>query len=433
MMKKLALFLIMAAMVSTPVLGSTDNSVDRKLAVKEDYTFEPGKAFASLNIEEALVNEFGSEPVSFRLRLSNAQWFELGDPATADPQAMEADSTMTAGATLDIRRLGDRDLEITVERSLADVTDKASWRIPIYAEVTDPGDVNLEVDGRDGLVSSGVYTIAEAHGGDYLPRGYSFTPENPQWLTIREPAVNAFSETETFRVVLENGTWYPENDARLGTDAMQSSAAVSGIEAGSISEIDRVDDKTLSVTLKRGAGSSVKSEGVWSMPVYFKVDEFGLAKVSVRNSRGEAVADSTLSKEKVVAPIRYIKTVTLTLNETGIVMNHGSEQRSLTLDVTPVNPSGNTMIPVRGVFEQLGGTVQWNDAERTVTIEAEGKRIVIHADSSAATLNGTAITLAQNPLIINGRLLIPLRSVSEQLGFGVEWLEASQKIIIRQD
>jgi len=36
-------------------------------------------------------------------------------------------------------------------------------------------------------------------------------------------------------------------------------------------------------------------------------------------------------------------------------------------------------------------------------------------------------------VIMNSSLLIPLRSVSEQLGFGVEWLEASQKIIIRQD
>ncbi len=433
MMKKLALFLVMSALVTTPVLGSSENSVDRNLAVKDDYTFEPGKAYSTLRIEEDFDNEFGDDPVSFNLKITNAEWFEMGDPATADPAAMESDADALSVPDIQIERLSDHELEIILDRQPVPANETAYWRIPIYAEVTNAGPVTVEVDGQDGPVTSGVYKIAEAQGDNFLPGGYSFDADNPQWMTLQEPTEGGFDETETFRLVLENGTWYPESDSRLGTEAMLESASVSGIEAGSISEIDRVDDKTLEVTLKRGAGSSEKTKGVWSIPLYFKVDEFGLAKVTVMDSQNKPVSIGALSDEKVVAPIRYIKTVTLTLNQPEIVMNHGSEQRTLTLDIAPVNPSGSTLIPVRGVFEQLDGTVQWNNASRTVTIETEGKTIVINADSSAATLNGTAITLAQKPVIMNSRLLIPLRSVSEQLGFGVEWLEASQKIIIRQD
>lgn len=430
MMKKLALFLIMAAMVATPVLGSSENSVDRKLAVKDDYTFEPGKAFATLRIEEAFANEFANDPVSFELKIANAKWFETGQ--SGDPAVMESDAKTLSDPDITIERISDRILQITLDRQPVAAGEKAWWKIPIYAEVTGAGVVSLEVDGMDGLVSSGTYTIAEAHGDNYLSPGMSFTPDNQQWMTIREPSANAFDATETFRLVLENGTWYPDNDSRLGVQAMLKNVAVSGIEAGSAAEIKRINDKTIEVTVKRGAGSSEKAVGVWSIPLYFKVSEFGLAKVSVEDAEGKAVAGA-LSKEKVVESIRYIKTVTLTLNQTGIVTNYGSEERSVTLDVTPVNPSGSTMIPVRGVFEQLGGQVRWNSTDRTVTIEAEGKQIVIQADSSGATLNGKTITLSERPLIINGRLLIPLRSVSEQLGFGVEWLEAAQKIIIRQD
>lgn len=432
MIKKLALFLLIATLVCTPVFGSSENSVDRNLAVKDDFSFEPGTSHVSLHIQELHPNEFGTNPTSFRLKLSNAQWFETGNPAGSDPAAMAADSTMTTSASITIVRLGDEQLEITLNRSGSSLSEKAWWKIPIYAEVTDAGIVSVEVDGRDGLVSSGVYEIAQAHGGDYLNRGYSFTPENPQWMTIREPSENAYAGTQKFQLVLENGTWFSDNDSRLGPQAMLKAAAVSGIEAGSISEMRRIDDKTLELTILRGAGSSIKAKGVWSFPLYFTVDKFGLAKVSVV-SLDSPVSTGVLGTTKVTDPVRYIRTVTLTLNQPGIVMKQGSDEQSTTLDVSPVNPSGSTLIPVRGVFEQLGAAVQWNGSDRTVTLVTTDKRIILSADSASASLNGTAFTLLQKPQIINGRLLIPLRSLSEQLGFGVEWVEAAQQIIIRQD
>lgn len=433
MMKKLALLLLAAAITITPVLGSSENAVDRVLSVKDDYSFEPGKAFVTLRIEESHANEFGSDPVSFKLTITNAKWFEMGDPVTADPAAMDNDSTMIAGAALEIQRLTDRELEITLDRSLAAASEEAWWRIPIYAEVTSAGIATLEVDGLDGPVTGGTYKFATVLGDNYLYSGYRFTPENPQWLTVREPQAGAYAGAKTLRLVLENGTWFPESDTRMGPQAMLKAAAVSGIEAGSVAEIRRIDDATLELILQRGIGSSLKAQGVWSVPMYFTVDEFGLAKVSVTASPGGAGIPAEIGAQKITEPIRYIRTVTLTLNQPEIVMKQGSEQRATPLDAAPVNPAGSTLVPVRGVFEQLGATVQWDSAQRTVTIRSESRQILLHADSAAAQVDGKTVTLLQKPIIMNGRLLIPLRSVSEQLGFGVEWIEAAQQITIRQD
>lgn len=425
MFRKLALFILMAALVWTPVLGSSENNVDRILAVKEDAVFEPGGAYVSLNIQELHVDEFGDEPVNFKLTISNAEW-------TEDISAMESDTSMIDGATIDILKVGDHQLEISLMRPPGNDTEEAWWRIPLYAAVTDVGIVSVEVDGRDGPVSSGVYQIARVPGGDYLYEGYRFTPENPQWITVREPSENAFAGTQTFRLVLENGSWFPQNDRRMGPQAILTASVVSGIEAGNVSEIRRVDDKTLELTIQRGGDSSVKSKGVWSIPLYFQVDEFGSVKVTL-DSRGSAVTAEAFKSGKVTDPIRYIRTVTLTLNQPSIVMNQGTERSTVILDVSPVNPAGSAMIPVRGVFEQLGATVQWNAISRTVTIMSEDKQIVLNADTAMAKVNGSVVTLIQNPMIINGRLLIPLRSLSEQLGFGVEWLEETKQIIIRKD
>lgn len=430
MIKKTAMFLLMAALVISPVFGATENSVNKNLAVKDDFAFQSGGTFVSLYIEEQHINEFANADVGFRLKINNAEWFEAGDPS--DPAAMEAAATKITNGTITIQRVGDQQLEITLNRAAANASEKAWWRIPIYATVTAPGIVSLEVDGRDDLVSSGTYQIAESHGGDYLNKGYNFTPENPQWITFREPQPNAYAGTQKFRLVLENGTWFPESDTRLGAQAMLKAAVVSGIEAGSLKDINRVDDKTLELTLLREAGSSVKAKGVWSLPVYFTVDKFGLAKVKVEGLGG-AVNEGTLGSQKVAEPIRYIRTVTLVLNKPQILTKQGSEQKTLTLDVAPVNPAGSTLIPVRGVLEQLGATVLWNGDARLATFQFDGKEIVLSPDSAEAKVNGSPVTLIQKPVIINGRLLIPLRSVSEQLGFGVEWIQETQQIIIRQD
>ncbi len=423
MKKKLALFILMASLACTPAFGATENSVDKNVSVKDDYTFAADKAFVTLRIEEKSANEFGTDTVTFRLKITNAEW--VNDPA-------EINATMMSGATIDIVRMGDKQLEISLKRPVGSTDEKSWWKIPIYADVTDPGVVSLEVDGQDGLVSSGVYEIAKVYGGNYLNKGYRFDGDNPQWVTIQEPQENAFAGENKFRLVLENGVWFPESDKLVGPQAILKGAVVSGIENGSISDIRRIDDRTLELTIQRGENSSEKVKGAWALPLYFTVDQFGLAKVTLV-SQGGSVKASALEGSKIVTPIRYIKTVTLTLNKPDITMKQGTEKRVVALDVSPVNPAGVTLIPVRGVFEQLGATVQWNSQERTVTIVSADKKIMLHADSASASVNGKAATLSQKPLIINGRLLIPLRSVSEQLGFGVEWLEATQQITIRQD
>lgn len=431
-MKRTLLSLALAACLAvSPAFGATENSVDRNLSVREDFAFRPDTAFVSLHIQERHINEFGGNPVNFRLRLINGTWFETGDPA--DPSAMEADTdTFDGAAVISIRRLGDQDLEVTLNRNGAPADQKAWWRIPIYGQVEDVGPVTIEIDGRDGLVSSGTYEIARVPGGNYLTAGYQFTPENQQWFTFKEPEPNAYAGRQTFRLVLENGSWFSDQDNRLSPGAMQKNAVIGGIEAGSFAGLRRVDSKTLEVTLDRGAASSVKAQGVWSLPLYFKVDQYGLTKINVEPLES-AVRSGSLSDGRETAPVRYIRTVTLRLNQPEITGRQGAESRTVKLDQPPVNPAGTTLVPVRGVFEQLGGTVVWDSQRRTATIAVGDQRIEIHADSDSALLSGRSIRLPQQPVILNSRLMIPLRAVSEQLGFGVEWNEAAQQITIRQD
>ena len=46
------------------------------------------------------------------------------------------------------------------------------------------------------------------------------------------------------------------------------------------------------------------------------------------------------------------------------------------------------------------------------------------------TVEGSALTFDQSPIILNGRTLVPLRAIAEALNFNVEWDGDTQTVII---
>lgn len=429
MKRVLSAFLIFSMLLFSPVYGASTNSVSSRPSVKENYEFKPGNAYVYFYVRESGAGTFGTGDVKFLATLNGAEWFK--DTDANKPSAMAAASVVIPGATVTITRLSDKDIEVALNRSGASMTEEAWWRIPVYAVAKEAGVISLTVDGRDGMVTSGQYPLADSPGGNFIAGGTRFDTGRQQWMTIKEEAPGSYRNMQTVRLQLTNGTWFPENDSDLGIKKMLENTVISGVEAGRITG-RRVDDSTVELQLDRGAASSGKVIAVWSVPLYFSVKEFGEAKVSLQSVSGDIRAGA-LGDSSVISPIRYVKTVTLTLGRTDIHVAQQQSSSVVKLDVSPVNPEGATMIPVRGVFEQLGGTVDWNAADRTVKIVVDGKALQVSADGTKAEIDGRAVTLSVKPEIINGRLLIPLRTVSEQLGFSVEWVEDTKQIIIRQD
>jgi maltose/maltodextrin transport system substrate-binding protein/arabinogalactan oligomer/maltooligosaccharide transport system substrate-binding protein len=100
------------------------------------------------------------------------------------------------------------------------------------------------------------------------------------------------------------------------------------------------------------------------------------------------------------------------------------------LDSAPGIQSSRTLVPVRFVSEQMGAQVTWNSAKRQVTIVQGSKTIVLTIDSSKLTVNGKAVTIDAPAKIINGRTMVPVRFVSEQLGYNVKWDPVSSRVLV---
>ncbi len=99
---------------------------------------------------------------------------------------------------------------------------------------------------------------------------------------------------------------------------------------------------------------------------------------------------------------------------------------SKALDAAPIIRNSRTMLPVRFVAENLGATVGWDDATKTVTIKRDATVIEIVIGSNVARVDGKDIALDSPAFIENSRTYLPVRVVAENLGAEVSWDDATK-------
>lgn len=99
-------------------------------------------------------------------------------------------------------------------------------------------------------------------------------------------------------------------------------------------------------------------------------------------------------------------------------------------DQNPVIINGRTLVPMRAIFESLGATVEWNDEEKSVTAKKDFTTIKIGIGKKYATVNDKSVRLDTSASIINSRTLVPVRFVSEALGAQVKWNNEERKVEI---
>lgn len=90
-------------------------------------------------------------------------------------------------------------------------------------------------------------------------------------------------------------------------------------------------------------------------------------------------------------------------------------------DVPPIISNDRTLVPVRVLFEHLDADVYWDPVLRQVVVAADGKIMIFNIDSKIMYLNDQSYTLDAAPIIKDDRTMVPIRFVSENLGYDVDW------------
>ena len=96
----------------------------------------------------------------------------------------------------------------------------------------------------------------------------------------------------------------------------------------------------------------------------------------------------------------------------------------------PYIKHGRTYLPVRFVAENLGAEVEWNAENGVATIRSEEAVIVISDRSNIISINGKCTKMDVCPEISNGRMMCPIRYISEALNCDVQWDDKNKKVYI---
>ena len=99
-------------------------------------------------------------------------------------------------------------------------------------------------------------------------------------------------------------------------------------------------------------------------------------------------------------------------------------------DVPPLIHQGRTLVPFRAIAETLNLAVSWDEHTRTVTTTGEGTVVQLQVDNPRAYINRLPVELDAPPLIDQGRVLIPLRFLSEAFNCRVEWDSTRREVRI---
>lgn len=99
-------------------------------------------------------------------------------------------------------------------------------------------------------------------------------------------------------------------------------------------------------------------------------------------------------------------------------------------DVQPFIQNERTMVPIRFISETLGYKVDWNNEERLISITGKDTSLGLKIDSKKSKVNGKEVELDAPSIIKNERTFVPLRFVAENLKAEVKWDNDNFKVII---
>ncbi|MDI3481550.1 MAG: hypothetical protein PWQ97_1205 [Tepidanaerobacteraceae bacterium] len=180
--------------------------------------------------------------------------------------------------------------------------------------------------------------------------------------------------------------------------------------------------------------------------VYQNSNPFALNRIIIPPGTNIPAFKSLLKDSYPEMPPGFKNSIVLEINSRTAYI----KGRPLLLDACPFIEKGTTMVPLRFIAQSLGGGVEWIPAERKITIITPKTTVELRAEPAEspirqslsqeasdlcrreALVNGQKVLLDTPPLIKNDRVMVPLRFLSETLGFEVKWYGALKMVEIKK-
>lgn len=274
----------------------------------------------------------------------------------------------------------------------------------------------LSNDNYDIIYANGALTVSNRHSGGGGGGGGSSKPtEKPTEKPEEKPAVSPTVEDKNDTVKIAE------------TTAEANAAAANAAKA---------DDKVTLVTEGTNvSGKDFANPAVLKIPADTKdvknVNQLTLARLNAETGKLEIVGGSYDAKANAVVGYvveegsyfvvekESLTTISMQIGNNGVVLNNENK----ILDAAPLISQNRTMVPLRFIAEAFGANVSWAQDTKTVTIVIDGKVLTMRINQELEDFGAA-------PIISNGRTMVPIRYISEELGANVIWVPSTKTVAI---
>ncbi|MGI6317544.1 MAG: N-acetylmuramoyl-L-alanine amidase [Dethiobacteria bacterium] len=137
-------------------------------------------------------------------------------------------------------------------------------------------------------------------------------------------------------------------------------------------------------------------------------------------------------------PLYFFMSLILLLLWTGTVQVEAAETIKITVDgqvaqsdvSAYIDANNRTMVPVRFVSETLGFYVSWEKEKKLVRVSQPGTIVELYIDQQTAYVNGEEQRLDTAAVLKGGRTMVPLRFLAETFGLEVFWRKEERTVVI---
>ena len=125
----------------------------------------------------------------------------------------------------------------------------------------------------------------------------------------------------------------------------------------------------------------------------------------------------------------------LKIGSKDITYKNADGEGTKTIDVAPYIVNGSTLIPLRGLLELMGAEITWDGKTQKIGLDNGIYEMTLQICNKLVYVKdpkygNIKYTLLNFPVITDNRTFIPVRFVSEQLGYKVAWDGEAQTITI---
>lgn len=106
------------------------------------------------------------------------------------------------------------------------------------------------------------------------------------------------------------------------------------------------------------------------------------------------------------------------------------DNREISFQTQPQIVNDRILVPMRTIFEELGYEIDWDDSKKAVSATNGVDTIWLQIGNTSAYKNDFLLYLDTPAQIINDQTMVPLRFLSEASGMSIDWIEETKTAVI---